>query len=273
MKSLMIYPGGKTKLLGEISKYLNVHSCDLEYREPFFGGGSVGLNFISDNPDLNNIWINDKDIGVACLWTSLIRHSKELKKRVKAFTPSVKAFYEFKEFLPTIKTCPNLQIVDVGFKKLAVHQMSYSGLGTMAGGPRGGREQKADYKIDSRWSPNYICGKIDKFCEMFSSLQIRDDSCTNYDFEDVIQEDGNAILYVDPPYYVKGNDLYQCGFSHEDHDRLAKVLRKSSNPFVLSYDDCNEIQDLYSWANIFTVGVNYSICNSRNKTELIICPK
>ena len=51
------------------------------------------------------------------------------------------------------------RIVDIGFKKLAIHQISYSGLGTMSGGPLGGAGQKSQYKIDCRWSPDASAGK------------------------------------------------------------------------------------------------------------------
>jgi len=46
--------------------------------------------------------------------------------------------------------------LDVGFKKLAIHQISYSGLGTKSGGPLGGKSQESIYKIDCRWSPKHI---------------------------------------------------------------------------------------------------------------------
>ena len=284
MTSFFRYPGGKSKLLGIISKHLSLYSQDtsFEYREPFFGGGSVGIRFIADNPKWKNIWVNDKDIGVSSLWTSLFDYPEELKQKVQDFTPSVDAFDSFKEFLTTLFICPRqkAKIVEAGFKKLAIHQISYSGLGTKSGGPLGGREQKSKYPIDCRWSPDYICKKIDKLHKMFSSFEIRDSACTNLDFEDLIKENGKAFLYVDPPYYVKGNDLYQCGFTQEDHERLAKALYETPHSWVLSYDDCQEIRDLYQWASVKSVDVNYSITatkehsgerRSRKKSELIIC--
>ena len=71
------------------------------------------------------------------------------------------------------------RIVDLGFKKLAIHQTSYSGLGTKSGGPLGGAEQKSRYKIDCRWSPEYICKKVDKLHDLFAAIEVRDNCCTN----------------------------------------------------------------------------------------------
>ena len=282
------YPGGKSKLRDQIAQRLaeQAEHDGLEYREPFFGGGSIGLKLLSDNTGITRLWINDKDVGIACLWTSVIKYHDEFKERTRSFTPSVQAFYELRHELTTISAMPTepARIVDLGFKKLAIHQTSYSGLGTKSGGPLGGAEQKSRYKIDCRWSPEYICKKVDKLHDLFAAIEVRGNCCTNLDFADVI-EDAHccSLLYIDPPYYVKGNDLYQHGFTIEDHERLADTLRKTEHAWVLSYDDCCEVRQLYEWACVEPLDVNYSITAikdkdtgerlSRTKTELLIFPK
>lgn len=282
MRSFFRYPGGKGKIIDNILPHLKVYeTMDLEYREPFFGGGSVGLNVI-DKRFANKIWINDKDIGVACLWTCVMSYPKELKKMVMDFQPSIKSFDKYKEDL-LIK--PDLEseesVIQHGFKKLAIHQISYSGLGTKSGGPLGGRDQRSKYKIDCRWSPSYICKKINIWNEKLKNVKIRKKRCTSCDFEKIIKRKGDCVIYLDPPYYEKGADLYQCSFNESDHVRLSNVLKECTNPWILSYDDCEEIRKLYSWAVIQELNVNYSITSLKNKetderiatkkTELLIC--
>jgi len=196
----------------------------------------------------------------------------------------VKAFHEFKEMLLDLSVMPTKadEIVDVGFKKMAIHQISYSGLGTKSGGPLGGEKQKSQYKIDCRWSPDYICNKVQMLHKFLSRLSIRDNACTNLDYTKLLTKRGKHILYLDPPYYVKGNDLYQCGFTEQEHVRLAELLKDHGESWVLSYDDCPEIRKLYKWASLYSFDVNYSITAlkadegsrlSRKKAELLICPK
>ena len=277
--SFFRYPGGKSKLKKIILSRLHQYSRE-EYREPFFGGGGVGSSFLAEQSP-SSIWINDKDIGISCLWTSVINHPDELKQKVMQFTPSTPTFYLHKNELLNLTTTPEHidEVVYYGFIKLAIHQTSYSGLGTKSGGPLGGKEQKSKYKIDCRWSPSYICKKIDKLHKQLSAFAVKNKKCTNCDFEDLIRASGDALLYLDPPYYKKGNDLYQCGFTQQDHERLALSLRESEHDWVLSYDDCDEIRTLYEWANIEEINVNYTItatkekCGkrlSRTKPELII---
>ncbi len=76
------------------------------YREPFFGGGSIELKLLSDNTGITKLWINDRDVGIACLWTSVIKYHDEFKERVRSFTPSVQAFYELRHELTTISAMP-----------------------------------------------------------------------------------------------------------------------------------------------------------------------
>jgi DNA adenine methylase len=283
------YPGGKTKLRDQILCELRGRwSSDVEeYREPFFGGGSVGILFARGTPDVRRVWINDKDPGIACLWTAVIRSPEALIRRVLSFTPSVESFYTIKQWLltdPPVPKSPSA-VTDYGFRKLAIHQISYSGLGTQSGGPLGGEFQESAYPIDCRWSPDSICGKIRSLHAMFSRLEVRHGCCTCLDFQEVIDDGARrSLIYLDPPYYVKGNDLYQCKFYHDDHLRLRRILRQTEHDWVLSYDDQTDIRQWYGWASVSVIdGVNYSITArvsggapgrrlSRSRPELLIAP-
>jgi DNA adenine methylase len=281
--SFFRYPGGKSKLRDVIvRKLLAVPGCT-EYREPFFGGGCVGIKVLSDCPWFSSVHINDRDPGIYCLWATLLDNPRLLVDRINRFTPSVDQFDLFKHELTTC--CPDTNdvncIADYGFMKLAIHQLSYSGLGTKSGGPLGGREQKSRYHIGCRWSPRSMISKINA---IHSILSGRDVVCSNADFASVIDAPGDRVLmYLDPPYFVKGNDLYQHGFTESDHQRLARSLKETEHGWVLSYDDCEFIRDLYSWADIQnTKEVSYSITAtldsqtgsraSRTKSELLISP-
>jgi DNA adenine methylase len=159
------------------------------------------------------------------------------------------------------------EIVEVGFNKLAIHRISYSGLGTMAGGPLGGRKPTSVAAIGSRWNPDRLCATVDVVHERLAVCDVRHASCTCVDFGQMIQDDScPSVIYLDPPYYDKGNELYQHSFARVDHERLAKLLRTSRHRWVLSYDDCPEIRELYRWANVQVVNdVNYSITHRKDK--------
>lgn len=268
----MRYPGGKAKLLPFIISRLNecLPKEGIEYREPFFGAGSVGTELLFHTRRIKKLWINDKDPGIASLWTAIIRCPKMVQDRVRDFKPSVKAFDDFRDHLTSLTQVPSndKDLAEVAFRKIAIHQISYSGLGTKSGGPLGGRGQKSKYKIDCRWSPDHICKGIQAMFSGISRFEIEGQVCTNLDFGEVIEPGSGALVYLDPPYYVKGNDLYQFGFKKDDHERLSKILEASNHTWLLSYDDCPEIRELYKWAAFETMGVNYSITATK-KTQLV----
>ena len=82
-----------------------------------------------------------------------------------------------------------------------------------------------------------------------------------------------AFVYLDPPYYKKGPELYQFSFGKEQHEWLANRLRSLPHPWLLSYDDCEEVRALYQYAVVREVPLNYSINGATTKTELLIAPK
>jgi DNA adenine methylase len=110
--------------------------------------------------------------------------------------------------------------------------------------------------VDARWSRACLTTKIADYHQLLSTREVVDEHCSTRDFADLILETSTpALLYLDPPYFVQGNALYQQGFTLDDHMRLAACLRQTSHAWLLSYDDCQDIRDLYSWAQIEAIPV------------------
>lgn len=84
----------------------------------------------------------------------------------------------------------------------------------------------------------------------------------NKDFEDLIKvyDKTDALLYLDPPYYGTER-YYQAQFSHTDHIRLYNILKSTKGRFLLSYNDCEFIRDLYKEFKIETIQRNHNLLN------------
>jgi DNA adenine methylase len=102
---------------------------------------------------------------------------------------------------------------------------------------------------------------------------------TNVDYEDVLFAPANGkklLFFLDPPYFKADQKrAYTKSFNTNDHIRLMNNLKKLNHPFVLTYDDCIEIREMYSWANIFPNEWMYHTANSvvtkrKSGKELII---
>lgn len=239
------YPGGKKRVARHLAQALLPYR---EFREPFFGSGAVTFAALTDiiqAPD--RVWINDKDKGIAALWTSVIRDPVGLCAKVAGFRPSVQMFRDFKESL--LDPDRGLSELDIGFRKLAVHQMSFSGLGVKAGSPIGGWDQDPanppKYDVGCRWNPEALVGKI-QWCHRLLVGRCHEDRCTTYDALTVIQAPGDGVsIYVDPPYVKAGEELYLHAYREDDHRDLARVLLASPHRWLLSYDDHPLVRELY----------------------------
>jgi DNA adenine methylase len=68
----------------------------------------------------------------------------------------------------------------------------------------------------------------------------------NQDFETLIKhyDRPDSFFYADPPYF-SSEGMYEVGFGWDDHVRLRDTLKNIKGKFLLSYNDCEEIRELY----------------------------
>ena len=60
----------------------------------------------------------------------------------------------------------------------------------------------------------------------------------------------NSFFYCDPPYF-SSEYVYQCGFTWNDHLRLKNALANAKGKWLVSYNDCEEIRNLYDGCSFF----------------------
>ena len=70
----------------------------------------------------------------------------------------------------------------------------------------------------------------------------------NRDFERLIGQYDSPVsfFYCDPPYYATENYYKDVGFTADDHIRLRDSLLKCSGKFLVSYNDCPEIREIWN---------------------------
>ena len=79
-----------------------------------------------------------------------------------------------------------------------------------------------------------------------ANRRLKDTVIENKDFEALIcqYDRPNAFFYCDPPYYeTEGH--YEVVFRKEDHVRLRDTLKGIQGKFMVSYNDCEYIRELY----------------------------
>lgn len=103
---------------------------------------------------------------------------------------------------------------------------------------------------------------IRKLFGLISQLQDRMANVVveNQDFETLIKhyDRPNAFFYLDPPYFST-EDMYEVGFGWDDHVRLRDTLKNIKGKFLLSYNDCDEIRELYNGFSLFDFSRTHSM--------------
>ena len=87
----------------------------------------------------------------------------------------------------------------------------------------------------------------------------------NQDFETLIKhyDRPDTFFYADPPYFST-EDMYEVGFGWDDHVRLRDTLKGIKGKFLLSYNDCPEIRELYEGFSLFDFSRTHSMAQRYN---------
>ena len=108
------------------------------------------------------------------------------------------------------------------------------------------------------------------------SRRLRGAVIENMDYEKLIKtyDERDTLFYLDPPY-VGTKSYYKTprGFNTQDHENLAGILKDISGKFILSYNDCEVIRDLYKGFNIKELNIKYTlggIHKSKDGSEILI---
>ena len=82
----------------------------------------------------------------------------------------------------------------------------------------------------------------------------------NQDFETLIKhyDRPDSFFYADPPYF-SSEDMYEVGFGWDDHVRLRDTLKNIKGKFLLSYNDCPEIRELYDGFSLLDFSRSHSM--------------
>ena len=96
----------------------------------------------------------------------------------------------------------------------------------------------------------------------------------NQDFERILKtyDKKDALFYLDPPYY-ETEKYYPDRFMPEDHVRLKEALERLKGKFLLSYNDCEYIRELYSGYSVVEVERMHNLVPGEKKpryNELLI---
>jgi DNA adenine methylase len=258
------YPGGKTQLVPYLRHFIELN--DLEgrhYVEPFAGGASVALDLLF-REYVSEITINDKDLSIFSFWRSVLNYTEELCKLISDTSISIDVWKEQKEIHKNSESASELEL---GFATFFLNRCNRSGI--LNAGAIGGQNQTGNWKIDARFNKIELIKRISKIAQYSNRINIHNlDACELVD--KLLTNSDKKFFYFDPPYYVKGQDLYLNYFKHEDHVRIRDRVSHIQDTWLMTYDNHEEIKKLYSNYRSRTYDLNYSAGTAAKGTEIMI---
>ena len=235
------YPGGKGKV-SDYFKQIFKDNClyDGVYIEPYAGGSSVGLSLLF-NEYASKIIINDIDRSIYSFWHSILHNPDELCKLIYDTKVTTETWDEQKLVQ---KTKHRQGLLKLGFSTFFLNRTNRSGI--LNAGIIGGRQQNGQWKIDARYNKSELIKRIERIAQYKNKIDLH-----NSDAVELVKNlrktlPKKSLFYLDPPYYVKGKDLYLNYYDDNDHQNIATEISKVTNQkWIITYDDVSEIRKLY----------------------------
>lgn len=246
------YPGGKRKLSNFMKLVFRMNGLvGGVYVEPYAGGAAIGLSLLFGEY-ASRIIINDLDRSIYSFWKATLEHTVELCRRIREVEVNVDEWKRQR----AVQDAEDPDLLDLAFSTFFLNRTNRSGI--IRGGIIGGKDQNGDWKIDARFNREDLIRRIEKIARYRSRIEIY-----NLDAAILISNlaptlNHKSLIYLDPPYFVKGGDLYQNHYSPSDHQAIAELMRSTNTPWIVTYDDVQPIRDLYVGVN----NLNYGLCYS-----------
>jgi DNA adenine methylase len=259
------YPGGKARLTDFVEEIISVNKlADGHYAEPYAGGAAIAMALLLREV-VQTVHLNDLDRSVYAFWHSVLNRTDELCDLVVTTRLSVR---EWERQRDVQQRRGRAGLLELGFSTFFLNRTNRSGI--LDGGMIGGKDQRGKWKIDARYNAPELVERIQRIAGYRDRISLyRKDAC---DFlrEIVPGLPQRSFVYLDPPYFKKGRDLYYSHYRPEDHAAVAgQVLQNLDRPWMVSYDDVPEICKLYRGVRRRRYELPYSAGSHRHDTEVI----
>lgn len=244
------YPGGKAKLGAWLAHLLRHNNINGTYIEAYAGGAGAAIYLLS-NRYVENIIINDLDPAIFSFWSSVVNNSESFIDLIMKTPVTMEEREKQKAiYLQPLKHTE----LELGFATFFLNRTNRSGI--IKGGVIGGKNQDGKYKIDARYTKDNLAKRVQDISSMKDRISIHSEDALK--FLNSIHPSENSLINLDPPYYNKGSQLYSNFYKHDDHVSISNLIHRIKTPTIITYDNCDEIQEIYEEHSSLTFNIIYS---------------
>jgi len=271
------YPGGKSCLYNLLTRTLSTNGLERgHYAEPYAGGAGLALALLV-NGHVSDIHINDLDPAIWSIWDSILNHTDEFLSLIQKTPITIQSWHRQKSIY---QKCDQNNPLALGFAAFFLNRTNRSGI-IGSGGVIGGVSQTGEYLIDCRFNKDGLSKRISRIAKYRELIHL-----SKLDALDFMKHcrkvlPRNSLLCIDPPYFAKGASLYTNSYKPSDHASVALEILKLDSAkkrdqrlnYIVTYDNVEQIRELYASRRQYTFNLNYSAQVKRIGTELLIASR
>ncbi len=261
------YPGGKNCIFPFVSRLFYENGLlGSAYAEPYAGGAGLALRLLFEEY-VERIYINDLDRSIYAFWSSVLKSPDQFCNWIENVDVSIDSWHKYKAIQNEAKSEDLWELAKSTF---FLNRTNVSGV--IKGGVIGGYSQNGKYKIDARFRKSDLIARIEKIAQFKNRIAVSNlDGLAFVRKMDRKTED--IFIYLDPPYYQKGADLYMNFYSKKDHEHLSNYIHKMRKKWMVSYDHHDFIHNLYASEKKIVYRLSQSASNRVGDEILIFSPE
>jgi DNA adenine methylase len=257
------YPGGKRKVANFVKLvFLENGLAGAEYVEPYAGGASVALALLFESY-ASHVHINDIDRSVYAFWQAVLEDTERLCARIHDTDVTIDEWHRQR----AVQIAREPDQLDLAFSTFVMNRCNRSGI--IRGGVIGGKRQDGRWRLDARYSKDDLIRRIQKVARFRERITLTGFDAHVFLAGWVAPSDEATFIYLDPPYYVKGEGLYQNFYEHAHHVEIATRVDQLTVPWIVSYDAVPQILSLYSQVESRRYSLNYSAAKRYAGSEVM----
>jgi DNA adenine methylase len=204
------------------------------------------------------------------MWDAILNHTEAFIKKIEETEITITEWHKQREIFDQSDVN---DVVGLGFSAFFLNRTNRSGI-IFKAGPIGGFDQTGNYLIHVRFNKSNLIERIKKIAEYRNQITL-----TNQDalalinrLDEYYPDEERLFLYLDPPYYKKGKLLYMNNYGHENHLQLREAvdLRLRNRNWIISYDNVQEIRDIYDGYRMSSFDLKYSLQSKKFGNELLV---
>lgn len=247
------YPGGKGNLANFMKLIISENDLlDGHYVELYAGGAGIAWKLLFEEY-VQKVHINDLNRPLMAFWNSVLQETDELCRLIADTPVNVDEWQKQR----SIQANPdNHSQLEVGFSTFFLNRTNRSGI--LNGGIIGGKNQTGEWKIDARYNKEGLINRIQQIARYSSRISLYNLDAAVFIKKILPKLPQKTLVYLDPPYFNKGQELYENHYTESDHKKISELVSSIEQPWLVSYDGCQEIKDLYKDYASIDYFINYS---------------